>query len=238
MSFVMNVVFVVQLLGFAENGDTEEGNLAYTEGYLEEALALYTQAQVENPDSRELHYNIGNVQYRKEDLDKAIEGYGAALGGSPEISKLAHFNIGNVYYQRQAWEEAVKSFSEVLRLDPDDIEARQNLELALRMLEKNSKEKSDDGDSEEKKEDDQGEPKNSDSKEEQNSEHASEEKQDRSSSPSENDDGSGQKTNQTMDMTQGQAEQILQMLEQIERVQQAEQLEKQKINARGKGKYW
>ena len=199
MSFLMNMVFVVQLLGSAENGNTKDGNLAYTEGDLEGALALYTQAQVENPDSRELHYNIGNVQYRQEDLDKAIEGYGAALGGSPEISKLAHFNIGNVHYQRQAWEEAVKSFSEVLRLDPDDIEARQNLELALRMLEKNSTEKSDDGDSsEEQKQDAQDEPKNSDPKEDRNSENASEEKQGQSSSSSENDDGVEQKTNQTM----------------------------------------
>ncbi len=103
-------------------------------GELDEALTSYTQAQVENPDARELNYNIGNVQFRKEDLDKALEQYKMALDAEPELKRRAHFNVGNIHYTREEWEDAVESYSDALRVDPNDIDARQNLELALNKL--------------------------------------------------------------------------------------------------------
>ncbi len=68
-----SALVVAQLLGPAEDRTTKAGNDAYSEGELDEALKNYTQAQVEHPDALELHYNIGNVQFRKDDLDKAFE---------------------------------------------------------------------------------------------------------------------------------------------------------------------
>ncbi len=130
----LTVLVVAQLLGPVEEGSNKEGNEAYVAGELDEALTSYTQAQVEHPDARELHYNIGNVQFRKEDLDKALEQYKMALDAEPELKRRAHFNVGNIHYTREEWEDAVESYSDALRVDPDDIDARQNLELALNKL--------------------------------------------------------------------------------------------------------
>ena len=130
----LTLLVAAQLLGPVEEGSNKEGNDAYAAGELDDALTSYTQAQVEHPDARELHYNIGNVQFRKEDLDKALEQYKMALDAEPELKRRAHYNVGNIHYSREEWEDAVESYSDALRADPDDIDARQNLELALQKL--------------------------------------------------------------------------------------------------------
>ena len=55
------------------NRKNKEGAELYREGKLDEALTAFTQAQVESPDAAELHYNIGNVHYRKEEMDKRFD---------------------------------------------------------------------------------------------------------------------------------------------------------------------
>ena len=124
MKIWWGALVIAQLLGPAEDRTNKEGNDAYQDGELDEALKNYTQAQVEHPDARELHYNIGNVQFRKDDLDKAFEEYKAALDADPELKRRSHFNVGNIHYSREEWEDAVKAYSDALHIDPDDVEAR------------------------------------------------------------------------------------------------------------------
>ena len=85
MKLWWGALVVAQLLGPTEERTNKDGNNAYHEGELDEALKNYTRAQVSHPDARELHYNIGNVQFRKDDFDKAIEEYQAALDADPEL---------------------------------------------------------------------------------------------------------------------------------------------------------
>ena len=42
------------------------------------------------------------------------------------------FNRGNAAYMMENYVEAVEAYIEVLRIDPDDLDAKHNLELALR----------------------------------------------------------------------------------------------------------
>ena len=60
-------------LGGGVNQKNKEGAELYREGNLDEALTSFTQAQVESPDAPEIHYNIGNVHYRKEEMEKSVE---------------------------------------------------------------------------------------------------------------------------------------------------------------------
>ena len=107
MNVWWSALVIAQLLGPAHDRTNEEGNEAYQDGELDEALKNYTQAQVEHPESRELHYNIGNVQFRKDELDKALEEYNAALDAEPELKRRSHFNVGNVRYSRDWAAEAL-----------------------------------------------------------------------------------------------------------------------------------
>ncbi len=122
-------------LGGGVNQKNKEGAELYQEGKLDEALTSFTQAQVESPDAPEIHYNIGNVHYRKEEMEKSVEEYRASLRGEEDVQQPAHYNVGNVHYKKQDFESAVQSYKQALKINPDDVEARQNLELALKQSE-------------------------------------------------------------------------------------------------------
>ena len=208
----LTLLVAAQLLGPVEEGSNKEGNDAYAAGELDDALTSYTQAQVEHPDARELHYNIGNVQFRKEDLDKALEQYKMALDAEPELKRRAHYNVGNIHYSREEWEDAVESYSDALRADPDDIDARQNLELALQKLSEQQQQQEGGGGDGDKDKDKEEEDRSHDKNQEQDgsSEEQTEQEKSPQPSPQERDAGEQNAEQRPMEMSQEEAEQILQ----------------------------
>ncbi|HYV18696.1 MAG TPA: VWA domain-containing protein [Verrucomicrobiae bacterium] len=114
-----------------------QGNRLYEQKKFDEALKNYTDAQAERPAAPELHYNIGNVLLRKGDLDKAIEEYLRAQSTGPRsLAEAAHFNRGNALMMKGDLQPAVDEYVQALKMEPRDQDAKRNLELALRLLEK------------------------------------------------------------------------------------------------------
>ena len=114
----------------------EEGNEAYRRAHFDDALRSYTEAQVDSPDSPVIEYNIGNVFYRQQAYDRASEAYGKALekaGGT--LARDVFYNLGNSRFMAQDFGGAVQAYSQALRVDPDDRDAKRNLEIALARLE-------------------------------------------------------------------------------------------------------
>ena len=56
-------------------------------------------------------------------------------GASGEVRRDAWFNLANTLFRAGAFPEAAAAFGEAIALDPEDLEARQNLERALRAAE-------------------------------------------------------------------------------------------------------
>jgi len=113
-----------------------EGNRLYEQKKYDEALRKYTDAQALKPGAPELHYNIGNVLFRKGDVDKAIEEYMRAQSAADQhLRQAATYNRGNALMQKGKAQDAVNAYVQALRLDPTDAEAKRNLELALKLLE-------------------------------------------------------------------------------------------------------
>ncbi len=244
-------LFLAQLLGPVPEKDTKEGNRLYQDGKLDEALQSYTQAQVDHPDAPELHYDIGNVQYRKKDTEKALEEYRTVASGKTEVARRASFNMGNVQYQAKKWKDAVEAYSAALRIDPSDVEARQNLELALQKLKEEEKKKQQDKEKQDQPQGGgQGQGQKEQSPKQDENQKPKDDRQQNQKSPEEKPDSSQapkpepSKANpagaesETQSMTPEQAEQILQALAQIEQAQQMQQQQKQKAKAKGKGKIW
>ena len=67
-------------------------------------------------------------------LAEALRGYQAALQGGPdgEVRRDAFYNLANTLFRAGAFREAAAAYGEAIALDPEDREARQNLERALR----------------------------------------------------------------------------------------------------------
>jgi tetratricopeptide (TPR) repeat protein len=122
-------------LGGTAHRKTEEGNRRFEQGELDEALAAYTEAQVHAPDSPRLHYDLGNVLYRQGDFEGAAEAYRRALlEGPPDLVPQAAYNLGNTRFQQREYQDAVDAYRRTLEAVPGDLDAKRNLELALREL--------------------------------------------------------------------------------------------------------
>jgi Ca-activated chloride channel family protein len=217
------LVFSVSCVGGGINRKNKEGAELYREGKLDEALAAFTQAQVESPDAAEIHYNIGNVHYRKEEMDKAVEEYRAALKGGVDVQQPAHYNTGNVHYRGQDMPGAIEAYKQALKINPDDIEARQNLELALKQQEE--QEQQGGGGGGESDEDDEQESDPSSQQEQEDQQEREQEQQQQSQQDQ-------------REMSKEEAERLLAALAEMEKAEQRRQQQKQQIKVRGKKKDW
>ena len=105
---------------------TEEGNRQYLDGAYEEALRLYTEAQVDAPQAAELFYDIGNVLYRQGDFEGAAEAYTRALLMAPEeLVAPSAYNLGNARYELDEFQRVSARI-----VDPDDLALRTEYEYA------------------------------------------------------------------------------------------------------------
>ena len=138
------LLMAVQLFGGGEK-NTREGAEHFEAGRLEEALRAFSQAEGAFPDAPENDLNIAGVHYRLGEaeggpvsgdegpLAEALRGYQAALGGGAdgEVRRDAFYNLANTLFRAGAFREAAAAYGEAIALDPEDREARQNLERAL-----------------------------------------------------------------------------------------------------------
>jgi len=114
-----------------------KGNVLYEQGLYNEALEAYNDAQVDAPDSSELHFNIGNVKYREEDYENTIGTYQKSFKTKDiKLEAKAYYNTGNAKYRAgektsdiALWREAMEYYKRAIELDPDDEDAKFNLEF-------------------------------------------------------------------------------------------------------------
>lgn len=125
------------LAGFGNSivAKNKKGNEHYAKEEYNDAYAAYQDAMLDEPDSPQLHYNIGNVLYRAQQRGEAVEHYRKALS-SPDRPFLqsVHYNIGNAQFLQGQLSEALDSYKEALKLDPSDLDAKFNLELTQARL--------------------------------------------------------------------------------------------------------
>ena len=92
-----------------------------------------------------LDYDLATTEYRLGRFDAAAQSYHTAVGGDPRLAERAYYNLGNTYVwqarssidhmtKRMALRGAISSYEEALLLDPNDLDAKWNLEVALRRL--------------------------------------------------------------------------------------------------------
>lgn len=112
-----------------------QGNEAFAAADYETALRAYFNASDEAPNLGEPTYNAANVYYRQEGLAEAQSLLERALtraGGV--LAQVGLFNRGNVAYGQGDFGTAVNTYKQALRLNPNDADAKYNLELALQAL--------------------------------------------------------------------------------------------------------
>ncbi|HEV8083436.1 MAG TPA: VWA domain-containing protein [Chitinophagaceae bacterium] len=110
-----------------------KGNEAYKNNDFDKAEVFYGEAQKLDEKNTTASYNIGNVFYRKEKTDEAVNAFDNTINNSKEniIKQKAFYNKGVSYQKVNKLPECILAYKNALLLNPADEDARQNLERAL-----------------------------------------------------------------------------------------------------------
>ncbi|HEX6558241.1 MAG TPA: tetratricopeptide repeat protein, partial [Longimicrobiales bacterium] len=211
-------------------GELERGNRYYRSGHYQEAVVEYEKAIANGDDAPETRYNLGTAYLRLGKYEDAERHLRLALREMrPDVRERAYYNLGNRFLENarkaggdaqsnaQLLEGAIDAYKQALRLQPDDMDAKWNLELALREKEKQSKSPS------------SGEQQQQPTNQNQKNQSASAGGGAGSSSQSQSSAGQGRNRGQNYEqrpMSQEQADRILSAVEQDERQLTKEKLRK------------
>lgn len=120
------------------------------QGETVEALRSYESIADANVVRDELHYNQAVAHYRNGDLDAAANLFAqAAPSRNRQIAASSKYNLGNCSYQRALQsaeqqpkvaiaelQQAIAHYRGALRATPDNADARVNIELAMKLIER------------------------------------------------------------------------------------------------------
>lgn len=99
-------------------------------GRIQEALTLYREIVISNPDYGMAFLNSGVLYLQQDSLDKAYEQFNILAGREPTNAN-AFFYRGQVHYVKGNLEAAKTDLENTLRLNPEDKDARSLLDEIL-----------------------------------------------------------------------------------------------------------
>lgn len=103
---------------------------AYDAGLFDEALQGFVDLQVERPEDPEVALNVGSTQYQMRNFPEADRTFSkAAMAQDPSVRGQALYNLGNSAYRQGRLQEAVELYKAALEIEPDDEDAKFNLEF-------------------------------------------------------------------------------------------------------------
>lgn len=133
------IFFVSQIQAQSIRAKVNKGNEQYDVEKYEEALTSYTDALLDDPLHEIAIFNEATANYKLKKYDQAIESLQKLAGSKDlQISAKALYNIGNAQFQQNKLQEAIQSYIHSLDLNPDDADAKHNLELARAKLKENA----------------------------------------------------------------------------------------------------
>jgi len=238
MIFLLLIPYL--LMAQAERDKVQAGNKLFLEEKFEEANGKYRDALLDAPESPVIKYNIAGTEYKIGKFEDALENYSQAL--SPDLAQnrppaeerllrsQVHYNRGNAYYRLNKYLEAIREYQEALKLNPEDEDAKYNLEFVRNKLKNQSQQQNPD-----QQQQQQQQQQEQQQQQQQQDEQDENEKQDEEQQQQEQEQQQEQQQSQPQDMqemTKEDAERILDALKDDEKEEQ--QKRKQQIPVSGR----
>lgn len=116
----------------------EAGNEFYKKQEFSLAAAEYAKAIQADPSSNKAKFNQANTLYKLDQKVEAVQIFTSISRDEPEdgLKASSFYNKGVILSQQKNLEESIEAYKSTLRLDPNDKEARENLQKALLELKK------------------------------------------------------------------------------------------------------
>ncbi len=152
---IMLIFCGLNLNAQSANESIRSGNKAYEQKKYEDAGKEYQKALDISAKNDIAEFNMGNTMYRKDDLDGAVKYFDKAIDNSTDnkVKQQAYYNKGVAYQKANKLPECILSYKNALLLNPNDEDARQNLQRALKKQQEQQKQdnKKDNKDQDKKK---------------------------------------------------------------------------------------
>ena len=213
---------------------TDSGRKEYLGGNHPQALRDFERAARARPHDPRARFNVADGLYKNGKFDEAGTLF-RSLGenAASPLAAASRYNLGNALFQRQDYRNAVQAYREALRLAPDDLDARRNLELALRALEVQQEQQK--KDQQNKQQQDQNQQ-NQDQKSQQNQQQQDQQNQgnpQQQGQPKTPEQREDQRFREETGMPKQRAMQLLDALQQNEKAEQKKLLQAQRAMKRG-----
>ena len=116
----------------------QSGNDFYKRQQYEQAASEYNKAVGTDSSNTTALFNLGNSLYKKNSRDEAIKAYSDLANKTKEtgLRSDSYYNKGVVLSKQQKLEESIETYKNALRQNPDNTQARENLQKALLELKK------------------------------------------------------------------------------------------------------
>lgn len=92
----------------------------------DDAETEYLRVIQTSPDEPDAYYGIGNIKYRRGDLQAAIVHYQKALAVKPGYANALN-NLGGIYIELERWDDAIAILQQSIDLRPDFVESYYNI---------------------------------------------------------------------------------------------------------------
>ncbi len=137
------IIFLfISSASFAQNAKNEiiKGNEAYKKNNYNSAENSYRDALKIADNNPTASFNLGNTLYRKDNTDEAVEAFDNTIKNSSDnvTKENAYYNKGVAYQKAKKLPECIDAYKNALMLNPNDEDARQNLERALKLQQQHS----------------------------------------------------------------------------------------------------
>ena len=119
----------------------KEGNEAYKKKDYPLAADQYNKVLQKNPENTTAQYNLGNALYKSEKREDAVVAYDKSITRltKPVEKSNAWYNKGVVLHNDKKLPECIVAYKNALKLDPNNEDARQNLQKALQQQKQEEK---------------------------------------------------------------------------------------------------
>lgn len=111
----------------------QAGNDFYKQQQYDQAATEYKKAITNEPANNKAKFNLANTLVKQKKPDEAIKSFTEISDNTKEaeLKSKAFYNKGAVLSQQKKLEESIEAYKNALRQNPDDKEARENLQKAL-----------------------------------------------------------------------------------------------------------
>ncbi len=133
-TYVLSILLLCAATAQGQHRALRQGDKLYDQQDYTAAAAAYREAG----NAPLAVYNMANAIFQQGKYADAVEYYQQALAGAKTSGDktAALYNLGNAYLKQQKWAEAIQAYEQSLRLRPNAPDAKKNLQIAKRQLQK------------------------------------------------------------------------------------------------------